>query len=128
MIRYVSHCYPTHREDDLEVVSELAVLANPHAQKERYREHIFDELKDNPDLSFVATIGEKVRGYVQGGVRDDMSTLEDLAVAEDYQNKRIGTQLLGVELEALQTKGRSWSLRALPHFGYIVVAIWTFME
>ncbi len=33
-----------------------------------------------------------------------MSTLKDLAVAEDYQSKEIGTQLLSVELEALQTK------------------------
>ena len=33
------------REDDLKMVSELAMLANPHAEKEKYREHILDELR-----------------------------------------------------------------------------------
>jgi len=57
------------REDDLEIVSELAMLANPHAKKEKYREHVADELKENPDLAFVAVAGEKVVGYVQGDTR-----------------------------------------------------------
>ena len=74
---------PMH-EEDLEVVSELAMLANPHATKEKYREHVVDELKENPELSFVAVHDDKVVGYVQGDTRGSMTTLEDLAVAKDY--------------------------------------------
>ena len=48
------------REEDLETVSELAMLANPHAAKEKYREHVVDELKENPDLSFVAVSNGRV--------------------------------------------------------------------
>ena len=92
------------REDDIEIVSELAMLANPHAEKEKYREHILDELRSNPDLSFVAVSGEKVVGYVQGDIRGAMATLEDLAVAKEYQNKGVGSQLLSVELEALKKR------------------------
>ena len=93
------------REDDLEVVLELAMLANPHAEKEKYRKFIIDELRGNPDLSFVAVDGEKVVGYVQGDIRGSMATLEDLAVAEEYQRRGIGKKLLSVELEALRKRG-----------------------
>ena len=90
------------REDDLETVSELAMLANPHAKKEKYREHVVDELKENPDLSFVAVHNGKVVGYVQGDTRGPMTTIEDLAVAK---GKGIGKQLLDAELEALRARG-----------------------
>ncbi len=93
------------REDDIEIVSEIAMLANPHAEKEKYREHILDELRSNPDFSFVAVGGEKVVGYVQGDIRGAMAALEDLAVAKEYQGKGVGTQLLSVELEALKKRG-----------------------
>lgn len=93
------------REDDLEVVSELAMLANPHAKKEKYRKFIIDELKENPELSFVAVDGEKVVGYVQGDIRGSMASLEDLAVEEQHQGKGVGTQLLNIELEALKKRG-----------------------
>jgi len=93
------------REEDIEIVSEIAMLANPHAEKEKYREHVLDELRSNPDLSFVAVSGEKVVGYVQGDIRGAMATLEDLAVAKEYQNKGIGSQLLSVELGALKKTG-----------------------
>jgi len=93
------------REEDLETVSELAMLANPHAAKEKYREHVVDELKENPDLSFVAVHIGRVVGYVQGDTRGQMTTIEDLAVAKGYQGKGIGKQLLSAELEALKTRG-----------------------
>lgn len=92
-------------EDDLEIVSELSMLANPHAEREKYKEHIGEELRRNPDLSFVAVEGEKVVGYVQGDVHHAMATLEDLAVDEDHQDRGIGTQLLSVELEVIRKRG-----------------------
>jgi ribosomal-protein-alanine N-acetyltransferase len=92
-------------EDDLEIVLELAMLANPHAKKEKYREHVADELKENPDLAFVAVACEKVVGYVQGDTRGPMTTIEDLAVAKNYQGKGIGKQLIRSELEALEARG-----------------------
>ena len=93
------------REDDLEIALELAMLANPHAKKEKYGEHVADELKENPDLAFVAVAGEKVVGYVQGDTRGPMTTIEDLAVAKNYQEKGIGKQLIKSELEALGARG-----------------------
>ncbi len=94
------------REDDLPTVSELAMLANPHATKEKYREHIAAELKDNPDLSFVAAVEGKVVGYAQAEVRyNNEALLEDIAVAEEYQKKGIGKQLLSKEAMVLKQKG-----------------------
>ena len=57
-------------ESDLTVVSELAVLANPHFTKEKCAGLILDELKKNPDLSLVAVVGEKVVGYALADVRN----------------------------------------------------------
>lgn len=94
------------REDDLPTVSELAMLANPHATKEKYREHIAAELKDNPDLSFVVAVEGKVVGYAQAEVCDNNEALlEDIAVAEEYQKKGIGKQLLSKEAMVLKQKG-----------------------
>jgi len=93
-------------QQDLEAVSELAMLANPHAEKEAYKKHLFEELKENPDLSFVAVTEKgKVVGYVQAETRNLIATLEDIAVKEEYQGKGIGKKLLLKELEALKNKG-----------------------
>jgi ribosomal-protein-alanine N-acetyltransferase len=89
---------------DLDIVSELAMLANPFATKEKYRKHILDELKENPDLSFVAVENGRVVGYVQAEVRNDQAVLEDIAVAKEYQGKGIGKQLLNKELKVLKRK------------------------
>ncbi len=93
------------RRSDLDTVSELAMLANPHATKEKYRKHILDELRENPDLSFVAVENGKVVGYVQADIHNDEAVLEDIAVAEEYQVKGIGKRLLNKELKALKRKG-----------------------
>lgn len=92
------------RESDLDIVSELAMLANPFTTRGKYRKHLLDELKENPDLSFVAVENERVVGYVQAEVRNDGAVLEDIAVAKDHQRKGIGKQLLDKELKALKRK------------------------
>lgn len=102
-------------EDDLGIVSDLAMLANPHAEKEKYHEHIADELRRDPDLSFVATDRTKVVGYVQGDIRGTIAILEDLAVDRKYQNRRIGAQLLNAELEALKKKGSKIVISEVHH-------------
>jgi ribosomal protein S18 acetylase RimI-like enzyme len=89
---------------DLDVVSELAMLANPHAIKEKYKKLILDELKENPDLSFVATIDRKVVGYVLADIHDDEAALEDIAISEKLQGRGIGKRLLDKELMALKHK------------------------
>jgi len=83
------------------VVSELAMLANPHATKEDYSKHLSDELRENPDLSFVAVEGERVVGDVRG----EVAVLEDIVVTEEYQRKGIGKLLLDNELKVLKEKG-----------------------
>ncbi len=93
------------RRSDLDTVSELAMLANPHTTKERYRKHILGELEENPNLSLVAVENGKVVGYVQAEVRDDHAVLEDIAVAKEYQRKGMGKRLLDKELGALKQKG-----------------------
>jgi ribosomal protein S18 acetylase RimI-like enzyme len=89
------------RKEDLTVVSELAMLANPHATKEDYSKHLSDELRENPDLSFVAVEGERVVGDVRG----EVAVLEDIVVTEEYQRKGIGKLLLDNELKVLKEKG-----------------------
>lgn len=102
-------------EEDLEIVPDLAMLANPHVEKEKYREHIIHELRENPDLSFVAVSGEKVVGYVQGDIRGFMATLEDLAVSEKHQKQGIGTQLLSAELEEMKKRGSKIVIAEVHH-------------
>lgn len=90
---------------DLAAVSELAMIANPHATKEKYKEHVLSELRENPDLSPVATDDRKVVGYVQADIQENSAVLEDIAVAEQYQKKGLGKTLLNEEIEALKRKG-----------------------
>ena len=93
-------------EDDLPVVSELAMLANPHAIKEKYVKHLAGVLKANRDLSFVATDKAKVIGYAQAEMRgNEQAMLEDIAVQKEHQGKKIGTQLLAKIVKALEEKG-----------------------
>ena len=87
------------RRSDLDAVSELAVLANPHVTKEKYCKHILDELRENPDLSFVAVENGKVAGYVQADIHDDEAVFEDVAVVIEHQRKGMGKRLLDKELE-----------------------------
>lgn len=91
-------------ERDLTEVSELVLLANPHAVKEKYKECIASVLKENPDLSFVAVLGGRVIGYVQVQIRGAGAVIEDIAVKEEFQGKGIGEKLLKKELQALRGK------------------------
>jgi ribosomal-protein-alanine N-acetyltransferase len=93
------------RESDLDAVSELAMLANPHATKKKYSKLILNELKENPDLSSVATDDGKVVGYVLAEVHNDEAVVEDIAVAKEYQGKGVGKRLLSKELKTLKRKG-----------------------
>ena len=102
-------------ESDLNVVSELALLANPHATREVYRKHVSDELEENPDLSFVAVEKGKVVGYAQADVRNSLSVLEDIAVANDHQGRGIGKLLLEKELTILKSKGVKIVLAEVHH-------------
>lgn len=91
-------------ERDLTEVSELALLANPHAVKEKYKKCIASVLKENPDLSFVAVLNGQVIGYVQAQIRGAGTVIEDIAVKEEFQGKGIGEKLLKRELQALRGK------------------------
>ncbi|MGQ9624062.1 MAG: GNAT family N-acetyltransferase [Candidatus Bathycorpusculaceae bacterium] len=92
-------------KQDLTVVSELAMLANPHATKEKYAEHILNELKENQDLSLVAVDDGKVIGYAQANVHEHQGILEDIVVAKDYQGRGIGKLLLNKILQTLRRRG-----------------------
>lgn len=92
----------TMTERDLPEVLELALLANPHSVKEKYKEHIISVLKKHPDLSFVAVLDEHVVGYVQAQIHDIMAVIEDIAVDEKFQGKGVGGKLLREELQALR--------------------------
>jgi hypothetical protein len=48
------------RKNDWPVVSELAMLPNPHMEKAKYAKHIATALKACPNLSFVAVINGMV--------------------------------------------------------------------
>ena len=91
--------------NDLDVVSSLAMLANPHAIKRKYKKLILNELRENPDLFYVATIDGKVVGYVLADIHDDEAVLEDIAVSERFQGGGVGRRLLNKELKVLKHKG-----------------------
>jgi ribosomal protein S18 acetylase RimI-like enzyme len=103
------------READLDVVSDLVMLANPHVVKEKYRKLILDVFKANPDLFFVAVVGGTVVGYAQAEVRGDRADLNDIAVAEDNQRRGIGRQLLLTVLDAVKAKGAKILLAEVHH-------------
>lgn len=42
------------RKSDLDVVSELAMLANPFAEKTKYRKHLEEEMECKSELALVA--------------------------------------------------------------------------
>ncbi|MGQ9726453.1 MAG: GNAT family N-acetyltransferase [Candidatus Bathycorpusculaceae bacterium] len=92
------------RKDDLTVISELAMLANPHATREKYSQHILEELRENPDLSFVAVYNGKIIGYVQADICNDEAVLEDIVVDREHQGKGIGKKLLKRVLKALKKR------------------------
>lgn len=93
------------RKSDLSVVSGLAMLPNPHAEKEKYAKHIATALKAYPNLSFVALTNGAVVGYAQAEKRNGLAVLEDIAVEEKYQSKNIGKQLLEKVIHTLKDKG-----------------------
>lgn len=103
------------RLSDLDDVSELAMLANPHAIKKEYKKLVLEELKENPDLSFVAIIGEKVVGYVLADIHNGEAVLEDIAISEKLQGRGIGKRLLDKELMALKHK-KVKTVRAEVHY------------
>lgn len=90
------------KKNDLDVISELAMLANPFAEKSKYRKHIEEELESKLELAFAAVKNNKVVGYVMGDVRDGHGVLEDIAVDTAHQHQGIGTLLLETELKALK--------------------------
>jgi ribosomal protein S18 acetylase RimI-like enzyme len=103
-------------ESDLAVVSELAMLANPHAIKEEYCEGILKELRQNPNLSFVAVDDGRVIGYALSEVHDKKeAVLEDIAVAGHYQKKGIGSLLLNETVKTLK-KSKVKMLFAEVHY------------
>jgi predicted N-acetyltransferase YhbS len=63
-------------EKDLPIVSNLSMIANPFTTREKYVEHLIEELTEFPDLSFVATINGKVVGYVRARVYQPYTNLE----------------------------------------------------
>ena len=91
------------RDCDLATVSELAMLANPHAEKAKYTAHLEDELKNCPELAFVAVGDGKIVGYVMGEVHGSRAVLEDIVVDKTHQGRGIGGRLLETELGALRT-------------------------
>jgi len=91
------------KKGDLGVVSDLAMLANPFAEKVKYRKHLEEELEEYPELAFVVVKGGSVVGYVMGDVRGSHATLEDIAVDMANHRQGIGTLLMETELEVLQS-------------------------
>jgi ribosomal protein S18 acetylase RimI-like enzyme len=90
------------------------MLANPHAEKAKYRTHLEEELRGNPGMAFVAVEDAKVVGYVMGAVHGSYAVLEDIAVDEAHQHRGIGTMLLEAELKA--SKSAASKIIAIPFY------------
>ncbi|RLI22476.1 hypothetical protein DRO54_01060 [Candidatus Bathyarchaeota archaeon] len=104
------------REEDVEKVAELAILANPFAEKEAYKRHLLDEFRQNPELSIVAVDDkDEVIGYAQADIHGEIAVLEDIAVAKNWQRKGVGKRLLKKEIEMLRKKGAK-IVRAEVHY------------
>ena len=84
-------------------------------EEQKYHQHLIEELKKVPDLSFVASVNDRVVGYVQAELPGDNAVLEDIAVNREYQGKGVGTRLLQEALSTLKQKGGK-TLRAEVHY------------
>lgn len=89
-------------ESDLDSVSDLSILANPHAVKEKYRANLVRWVNEFGDLAFVAEKDGSIVGYVTGETSNDMAWIQDIAVAPEEQGKGVGNRLLHKQLQALK--------------------------
>jgi len=81
---------------DLDAVSIIYALANPHASSEAIKKWTTDTLEKFSGLCYVAEVEGRVVSGVSGLRRDpDIGVVDDLAVAEEYQGRGIGSALLG---------------------------------
>jgi len=91
---------------DLDAVSTIYTLANPQASSETIKKWIEDSLKKFPKFCYVAKVEEKVVGGISGEGRDyDIGAINDLAVAEKYQGRGVGSALLRRVLREFKNAG-----------------------
>ena len=91
---------------DLDAISIIYTLANPHANSETIKKWAEDTLKKFPKFCYVAKVEEKVVGGISGERRDyDIGAVDDLAVAEKYQGMGVGAALLRRALRELKNAG-----------------------
>jgi ribosomal-protein-alanine N-acetyltransferase len=93
-------------EADLDTVSELAMPANPFADKERYGKFIISQISEFPELTFVAATdeGRRVVGYATSDTEGDEACIEDIAVAPPWQRKGVGRMLLAESIRLLEER------------------------
>ncbi len=89
----------------LNQILDLAMLANPWATKNKYREFLLSTFHEFPRLSFVAVDRGRIAGYVMGDANRGAGEVEDVAVLPAYRGRGLGRRLMRVELAAMRKLG-----------------------
>ena len=102
--------------EDLETLSMIYMLANPHANSEAIEKWTRDTLGKFPEMCYVAEVEGKVVGGVSGLRRDpDVGVVDDLAVAEEYQGMGVGSALLTRVLGEFKKAGLKVAMLEVHH-------------
>ncbi|MFA0085561.1 GNAT family N-acetyltransferase [Vibrio sp. 10N.286.49.C2] len=83
------------------VIALWGITENMQLREADSRESITDYLDQNPNLSFVATVGGQMVGAVLVGTDGRRGYIQHLAVADKHRGKRIGKGLIEQATTAL---------------------------
>ena len=89
----------------LEQIMDLAMLANPYATKNRYREFLLTLFQKFPHFAFVIVNRTRIIGYVMGSTDRNKGEVEDIAVLPAFRGRGFGRRLMRVELTAMRKIG-----------------------
>ena len=112
MVPRISPMNEKDTSERLNQILDLAMLANPWATKNKYREFLLSTFHEFPRLSFVAVDRGRIAGYVMGDANRGAGEVEDIAVLPAYRGRGLGRRLMRVELGS-DAKTRSKASHAL---------------
>ncbi|HEV2120672.1 MAG TPA: GNAT family N-acetyltransferase [Candidatus Bathyarchaeia archaeon] len=94
----------------LDQIMKLALLANPKASRDLYKQYILKIFKEFPNLAFVAVDDDKLVGFVMGSLQEEQGEIEDLAIIENHRRKGLGKKLVESVVSAMKSSGAKRAL------------------
>ena len=97
---------------DLDNLVKLASRADPDSTFQSVKKWTQENMRDFPNLQFLAKNDNRIVGFVSGIANEEYMTIEDIAVDQDYEHQGIASELLALVENAAQKVGifkfRAW--------------------